>query len=340
MWGWIIARMRVACPERKDLKFSGRSVVLFGDDCQLPPPNGGRIFHLPPAASPAAAPAATVNPIATPTAPADPALAVAAAPDAGRGGKGKGRGRGGRGKGGRGGQSFVNNYRNEAHVWYKLSFTSVVQLVQNVRAKGSSPSQLKYRTFLLDCLRACAPTLDNGAWYKYWKQTNALSAFSPQDQAAFKHGFWFCSTNDTCDRHNKEALLRCGHPIVLLRAEYPKGNAALGKRGSQKDAAGLLPELALSVGAMVIYKINSWTSRSVIHGLLCKVIEIVYKTGEKPLGTKGPGKEASLPLVIFVEAQGYKGPSYEHLDLSERERCRQGYRGVFPVLPVWSASGQ
>jgi hypothetical protein len=44
MWGWIIARMRVACPERKDLKFSGRSVVLFGDDCQLPPPNGGRVF--------------------------------------------------------------------------------------------------------------------------------------------------------------------------------------------------------------------------------------------------------------------------------------------------------
>ena len=110
--------------------------------------------------------------------------------------------------------------------------------------------------------------------------------------------------------------------------------AARSERGSQKDAAGLLPELALSVGAMVIYKINSWTSRSVIHGLLCKVIEIVYKTGEKPLGTKGPGKEASLPLVIFVEAQGYKGPSYEHLDLSERERCRQGYRGVFPVLPV------
>ena len=324
MWGWIIARMRVACPERKDLKFSGRSVVLFGDDCQLPPPNGGRIFTMPPAASPAPALASTT---VNPTAASVPLLSR------GKGGKGKGGGGRGRGKGGRGGQVFVNNYRNEAHVWYK-SFDTVVQLVQNVRAKGSSAAQLKYRTFLLDCLRACNPRLDNGKWYRYWKRTNELTAFSPQQQAAFKSGFWFCSTNETCNKHNKEMLLKCGEPIALLRAEYPKGNAALGKRGSQKDAAGLLPELALCVGAMVIYKVNSWTSRGVVHGLLCRVVEIVYKLGERPLGTDGPGTDASLPLVIFVEALGYKGPSYEHPDVSERDRRPLGYRGIFPVLPV------
>jgi len=325
MWGWIIARMRVACPERKDLKFSGRSVVLFGDDCQLPPPNGGRVFTMPPAVSPAPALAST---------PVNPSAASVPLLSQGKGGKGKGGKGRGRGKGGRGGQVFVNNYRNEAHVWYKSSFDTVVQLVQNVRAKGSSAAQLTFRTFLLDCLRACNPRLDNGKWYRYWKEKNELTAFSPQEQAAFKNGFWFCSTNETCDKHNKEMLLKCGQPIALLRAEYPKGNAALGKRGSQKDAAGLLPELALCVGAMVIYKVNSWTSRGVVHGLLCRVVEIVYKPGERPLGTDGPGTDASLPLVIFVDALGYKGPSYEYPDVSERNRRLLGYRGIFPVLPV------
>ena len=97
---------------------------------------------------------------------------------------------------------------------------------------------------------------------------------------------------------------------------YPGGNEAAGRKGSQKDASGLLPELALCVGAMVIYKVNTWTSRAVVHGLLCKVIEIVYNPGEKPLHFAGEGTEAPLPLVVFVEAMGYKGPSFEHLDVS------------------------
>ena len=38
--------------------------------------------------------------------------------------------------------------------------------------------------------------------------------------------------------------------------------------------------------------------------------------------------------MIFVDALGYKGPSYEHPEVSERERRILGYRGIFPVLPV------
>jgi hypothetical protein len=62
-----------------------------------------------------------------------------------------------------------------------------------------------------------------------------------------------------------------------------------------------------------------------VHGLLCRVVEIVYKPGERPLGTDGPGTDASLPLVIFVDALGYKGPSYEYADASEGDRRRLGY---------------
>ena len=322
LMGQMIARVRVACPERKNLRFSGRSLILFGDDCQLPPTGGGRVFHVPPSANP------TVTLATTQEVPPAPAPAPA--------GRGRGRGRGG-GRGRRGGQVFPNNFRNEAYFFYKEEFTTVVQLLQNVRAKGSSPEQLKFRSFLLDCLRACSP---QPRWYKYWKATNALSAFSPQAQIAFRNGFWFCARNKTCDKHNKAMLLGCGNPIVLVRATYPGGNEAAGRKGSQKDASGLLPELALCVGAMVIYKVNTWTSRAVVHGLLCKVIEIVYNPGEKPLHFAGEGTEAPLPLVVFVEAMGYKGPSFEHLDVSEKERRDLGYRGVFPVLPVerkWTA---
>ena len=68
--------------------------------------------------------------------------------------------------------------------------------------------------------------------------------------------------------------------------------------------------------------------------LLGEVIEIVYAEGTKPLSAPGEGTEASLSLVVFVEAKEYVGPSYEHLDVSERERRRLKYRGVLPVQPV------
>ena len=38
--------------------------------------------------------------------------------------------------------------------------------------------------------------------------------------------------------------------------------------------------------------------------------------------------------MIFVDALGYKGPSYEQPEVGERDRRRLGYRGIFPVLPV------
>ena len=166
--------------------------------------------------------------------------------------------------------------------------TTVVQLTENVRAKGESPEQRKFREFLLGCLRACKP---QPRWYNYWKRANALSTFTEEEQERFKEGYWFCSTNTRCAKHNTDSLLACGKPIVMIRAEHPEGGA-VAKRGTHNDAMGLLPELGLCVGSKVLYKCNTWTSRGVVHGLLGEVIEIVYAEGTKPLSAPGEGTEA------------------------------------------------
>ena len=106
---------------------------------------------------------------------------------------------------------------------------------------------------------------------------------------------------------------------------------------------GLPPVLILCVSAMVVYKVNTWVSRAVYHGLTAEVIDIVYHPGKKPIGAPGPGEESDLPRVIFLKADGYKGPSYLHPDLSEAERLRCKHEGIFPVFPVerkWDAKVQ
>ena len=82
---------------------------------------------------------------------------------------------------------------------------------------------------------------------------------------------------------------------------HPEGNAALGKRGS-------LPELTLCVGAMVVYKVNSWTSRAVVHGLLCRVVEIVYRPGERPLGDRRARHRRTVATRDLCGRVGLQGP--------------------------------
>ena len=71
-----------------------------------------------------------------------------------------------------------------------------------------------------------------------------------------------------------------------------------------------------------------------VHGLVGRVVEIVYAPGTKPIGAAGEGREVDQPLVVFVKAEGYLGPSWEQLDLTELDRLRFNVDGVFPVQAV------
>lgn len=285
MLGQIISRARKVYTEYATEELCERSFVLFGDDKQLPPPQGGKLYSNPREASKMS--------------------------------NGKK-------------QQSVNptNYQNEASVAYK-HFTTVVKLQVNQRATGGSPSQQLFRRFLLKCLRDCLPTKE---WYAYWKRTNSLASFSREKQERFLNGFRVCSTNAAIDAHNTEMLCRMNAPLALIMADHPKGGK-FAAQATNKSSGNLPLKVTLCRGAWVVYLVNTWTSRGVVHGLLCRVLEIVYAKGTKPHNSDGPGVPA-LPIVVFVEATAYLGPSYEHLDLPENERRRLGYTGIFPVQPV------
>eukprot|EP00966_Prymnesium_polylepis_P038695 898287-Prymnesium_polylepis.2 len=91
----------------------GVSIVLFGDDFQLPPTNGGRLY-------------------------ADPSYTFQ-------------------------GKKGFSKEREKARRVYVHHFQTCVQLVTNVRAKGASPEQAKFRAFQMECLRPCLPT---ASWYE------------------------------------------------------------------------------------------------------------------------------------------------------------------------------
>lgn len=195
--------------------------------------------------------------------------------------------------------------------------------------QGDTPELQLFRRFLLECLRDCVPTK---RWYNYWKETNSLETFTEQEREAFLTGFRVCSTNEAIEKYNNEMLCRLKQPLALIQAEHPTGGkVAAAARG--KATGNLQASVTLCRGAWVVYQVNSWTSRGVVHGLLARVIEIVYAPGTKPHNSSGEGKPA-LPLAVFVEAKGYLGPSYEHIDLPEAERRKLGYAGIFPVQPV------
>ena len=296
LFGQIISRHRYIWPDYKSELLCRRSVVLFGDDKQLPPPNGGKLYS-------------------------NPAEVAKAAAES-RAKKQAG------GKKQRAQTYGPTNYQNEAHEAYK-QFTTVVQLDVNERSKGGAPEEQLFRRFLLECLRDCVPTKP---WYEYWKRTNSLESFSSAEQQAFLNGFRVCSTNEAIDKYNNEMLCRVGQPLALMQAEHPiGGRVAASARGMV--TLNLPASVTLCRGAWVVYAVNTWTSRGVVNGLLARVIEIVYAPGTKPHNSIGPG-EPALPLAVFVEAKGYLGPSYEHLDVPEAERRRLGYAGVFPVQPV------
>jgi hypothetical protein len=195
--------------------------------------------------------------------------------------------------------------------------------------QGEAPELQLFRRFLLECLRDCVPTK---RWYNYWKETNSLESFSSKEREAFLSGFRVCSTNEAIEKYNNEMLCKLKQPLALIQAEHPLGGkVAASARG--KNTGNLQASVTLCCGAWVVYQVNTWTSRGVVHGLLARVIEIVYAPGTQPHNSNGPGKPA-LPLAVFVEAKGYLGPSYELLDVPEAERRRLGYAGIFPVQPV------
>ena len=67
--------------------------------------------------------------------------------------------------------------REKARRLFLDRFHTVVRLVTNVRAKGSSPEQAEFRALQMDCLCPCLPTEE---WYEYLKQADLQALPSAQ----------------------------------------------------------------------------------------------------------------------------------------------------------------
>ena len=287
---YLQSRLRQGKPAQRDQPSAGISIILFGDDFQLPPTNGGRLY-------------------------AEPYYTFRK-------------------------QRTFSAERERVRRLFLDHFSTCVQLVTNVRAKGATLAQAQWRSFQMDCLRPCAPTQE---WLDYVWEAD-LNRCQPEERQRWMNKFRLCSTNEERAKHNGQMLVwtsqQLREPITTIRAEHPRGGH-VARRASAKQAQGLLPELVLCVGARVSLNWNGWVSRSIVNGLKGVVLEIVYHHGEGP---------PALPLVVFVACTRYRGESYDdthQVAPSPREDeimgfagLRAGQAGVIAVQPIsrtWQA---
>ena len=292
----LLSRLRQGLPSHRDNPADptcGVSIILIGDDYQLPPTNGGRMYD-------------------------EPYYTFQK-------------------------KKVFSAEREKARRLFLDHFTVCVQLVTNVRAKGSSPVQAEFRALQMECLRPCLPTDE---WHKYLKQADLddPNLVTAAERELWSHKFWLCSTNEQRLKHNVENLAwtsrQLREPIATIIAGHPKGGS-VARAGSVKQAQGLLPELMLCVGARVTCSWNGWTSRGIVNGLKGVVVEIVYEKGRGP---------PSLPLVVFVACSKYRGDSFDEMhgvvpsarevDVLGFAGFRAGQAGIVamqPIVRTWEA---
>jgi len=152
--------------------------------------------------------------------------------------------------------------------------------------------------------------------WRLLNETCSLDAMTPICKGSFlvDDCTYILPTNESCDKINKEKLMRIGSAICLVEAEH---DLPATKSKSAEFCRRLQHKLYLSIGARVMLLWNISVLGGLVNGSIGYVIDFVYSPGNgAPL----------LPSFIIINFPQYKGPSFF------REPERTTWVPLFPTL--------
>ena len=176
-----------------------------------------------------------------------------------------------------------------------LLFKTVVLLDEVVRQDPNDPFyQLLLRVRRGDIRREDWNTLC----------TRRLSNLPAHEQRMFASGtVQLFSVKQKAREYNESCLQNLGQPVAVCNAVHG-GNESLARGLSPDLFGGLQQQLKLSVGALVMLRMNLWVNQKLVNGTIGTVVAILYSDP-----TVGP---PHLPSGVVVHVPGYTGPAFHN----------------------------
>ena len=108
----------------------------------------------------------------------------------------------------------------------------------------------------------------------------------------------FCAKKESAEAFNRERLLALDRHLVPLKAKSVGAEAVA---ASADNFMGLHAHLLLAIGARVMLRSNLWTAHGLTNGAMGTVYAIVYAPGSHPAA-------GDLPVAVVVDFDQYTGP--------------------------------
>jgi len=111
---------------------------------------------------------------------------------------------------------------------------------------------------------------------------------------------------------NYSKLAATNRPVKKVLAYHKGRNAA---KATKEEADNLCPEIHVYVRARVMLTTNLWTEIGLVNRSIGSIYNLGWDYGQDP--------SASMPSLLLVKFDEYKGPAFPHCDV-----------GIILVFPV------